>query len=451
MLSACGSSIPRSFLRDILADEPSSDLPLSVRCEMEGRFGASFKNVRLFRGRGANVICATINARACMIDGDILFRAGEWRPDEPSGARLIAHELTHVLQQRGTRSRRGDPLAYVGQADDGLEVEAERIADEVMRGSRRSPITRDETGFLRRVFIFDPASATIVVDTTNSTPGVAVSPARKLCYMHLTRGANEFIFPHSGVTAASASAINLEGRVDGIYDNIDKDQIGDLSDWRFRMRQITRINEVSAIYADPANDAGALEFEMALPPLCPATVSLSYTSDAVKSACPFMNDNRERFLAMVSGKTRIANDMDDHPKWGIPLAKINHDSQRPNLLFEAVRDQEFVSAFVAIDRNGRATTLANVAWRAYWKIRCKWIGLTCIPRLISSKFEVDKPERGAPDEPDLAALLTDLTPDYSKTANAWTESANAAVDRSDLGVRFMKNWPDSVPDDFFQQ
>lgn len=444
-------AIRRDHFCYVLANEPSAALAPSLRNEMERRFDAPFGEVRLFHGSGADSLCKKIHARAFTLNGDIFFRASDWRPDEPSGARLIAHELAHVLQQRGTQGQRNDAIVAIGPSDDPLEVEAELLAAEAMRGGRRSPITRDRHGLLRCALVFDPKTATIVVDRDRSAPGVSVSTVRKLCYMHLTRGASEFISPHPGVvTPAMASAINLEGRVDGFYDNIDRDNIGDLSGWRFRMRQITQINEASAIYASPNNDGGALSYDMALPPLAPANMAGSYTSDAVRSAVPFMNDSAEIVMPITSGKTRITNDMDDHPKWGISLARQYRINGQYYLVFEAVRDQEFVSAFVAIDPRNRATILAHVCWRAYWKIRCKFVGTTCLPVLVSSKFEVDKAKQGPPDDADQAALLTDLTPDYSKTANGWTETANSGLTDHDLGIKYMPNWPDSVPDDFFQ-
>jgi uncharacterized protein DUF4157 len=453
-MSIGNPAICGALLRNVLANEPSAAMPSWLRHEMERRFDAPLAGVRLFCGPGANALCVKIGARAFAINGDVLFRAGEWRPAEPSGARLIAHELAHVLQQRGRQGPDGDAMVEIGAPNDTIEVEAEVLAEEAMRAGRRSPITRDATRLLRRALVFDPQSATIVVDRNGSTPAVTVSTLRKLCFMHLTRGANLFISPPPGVitvvTPAAASAINLEGRVDGFYDNVGRDNIGDLNGWRFRMRQITQVNEASAVYANPANDAGALKYDMALPPLAPAGVALSYASDAVRSALPFMNDSAEIFLPMPNGKSRITNDMDDHPKWGIPLARLNRSDGQYYLIFEAIRDQEFLSAFMAIDPKGKATTLAHVCWRAYWKIRCKFVGLTCLPQLVSSKFEVDKPEKGAPDDAELAALLTDLTPDYSKTANSWTETASANLKNADLGVQFTPHWPDSVPDDFYQ-
>jgi len=53
----------------------------------------------------AAYLSANLAARAFTVASDPYFGPGEYRPDNASGRRLIAHELTHVLQQRGTELR----------------------------------------------------------------------------------------------------------------------------------------------------------------------------------------------------------------------------------------------------------------------------------------------------------------------------------------------------------
>src|SRR5260370_25943633 len=109
MSIAC-MSLHRALLREVLASEPSSGLPSHVRHDMEKRFDAPFDDVLLFHGPGAHALCAKIGARAFTVGRNILFRAGEWRADQPSGGPLLAHELAHVLQQRGTQRKEADPM-----------------------------------------------------------------------------------------------------------------------------------------------------------------------------------------------------------------------------------------------------------------------------------------------------------------------------------------------------
>ncbi|MBC8071031.1 MAG: DUF4157 domain-containing protein, partial [Deltaproteobacteria bacterium] len=87
-----------------------------MRHFMEGRFGLGFTDVRVHAGEQAQGLAQQIRARAFTVGRDIVFGAGEFRPQAPQGRRLIAHELTHVLQQRGglhsvQREVRGEPVA----------------------------------------------------------------------------------------------------------------------------------------------------------------------------------------------------------------------------------------------------------------------------------------------------------------------------------------------------
>jgi hypothetical protein len=70
------------------------------RSFFEPRFGCSFADVRLHSDDAAARSAAQLEARAYTMGRDIWFGAGQHRPDTLEGQRLIAHELTHVVQQR---------------------------------------------------------------------------------------------------------------------------------------------------------------------------------------------------------------------------------------------------------------------------------------------------------------------------------------------------------------
>ncbi|MEU4799954.1 DUF4157 domain-containing protein [Streptomyces sp. NPDC023327] len=101
--------------------KPVGGTPLDgpLRAEMERVFAADFSDVRIHRGREADSLCALLGADACTNGSHVHMRGdGRW---------LIAHELTHVLQQRAL-PRDMDAVA--------LEHEADRAADAVVRGDR---------------------------------------------------------------------------------------------------------------------------------------------------------------------------------------------------------------------------------------------------------------------------------------------------------------------------
>lgn len=75
----------------------------SVSAFFEPRLGYDFSQVRIHTSGRAAEAAQMINARAFTISRDIFFGQGEYQPDSNQGRRLIAHELTHVMQQGAAR------------------------------------------------------------------------------------------------------------------------------------------------------------------------------------------------------------------------------------------------------------------------------------------------------------------------------------------------------------
>jgi hypothetical protein len=92
---------------------------------MGSAFGNSFDDVRIHDDDGAAALARSVAARAFTVGTDIFFGAGEYRPVTVAGGRLLAHELTHVIQQRGAAKR--GPLT-VSEPGDALEREADAAA-----------------------------------------------------------------------------------------------------------------------------------------------------------------------------------------------------------------------------------------------------------------------------------------------------------------------------------
>lgn len=74
-------------------------LPRSERAFFEPRFGRDLSNVRLHTGSTAQVAARNINAKAYTLRNNIAFATGQYAPNTTQGRRLLAHELTHTLQQ----------------------------------------------------------------------------------------------------------------------------------------------------------------------------------------------------------------------------------------------------------------------------------------------------------------------------------------------------------------
>ncbi|MDX1997428.1 MAG: DUF4157 domain-containing protein [Thermoanaerobaculia bacterium] len=76
----------------------------ALRADLEPKFGVDLGAVRLHTGGEAARAARELNARAFTVGRDIVFGASEFRPDTTGGRRLLAHELTHVLQQAAGRA-----------------------------------------------------------------------------------------------------------------------------------------------------------------------------------------------------------------------------------------------------------------------------------------------------------------------------------------------------------
>lgn len=79
------------------------ELPADTRSFMESRFQADFGGVRIHTGAAAQSLSKTIHAQAFTHGGDIYFNSGKYDPGSAAGRSLLAHELTHTIQQGASR------------------------------------------------------------------------------------------------------------------------------------------------------------------------------------------------------------------------------------------------------------------------------------------------------------------------------------------------------------
>jgi hypothetical protein len=108
--AAGSSSIAPSSVQNVLAGA-SRPLDPALRRDMEQRFGHDFSRVRVHSGAAAEQSARDVNANAYTVGHDIVFGANQFSPGTHDGRRLLAHELTHVVQQSGSNEMgpaRGD-------------------------------------------------------------------------------------------------------------------------------------------------------------------------------------------------------------------------------------------------------------------------------------------------------------------------------------------------------
>ena len=119
---------------DVVGSGGGQPLEASTRSFMESRMGHSFGDVRVHTDSRATESARAVNAQAYTVGTDVVVQSDRYRPGTPEGDRLLAHELTHVVQQAagpvsGTPAAGGIQLS---DPSDSFEQAAERNADLVM-------------------------------------------------------------------------------------------------------------------------------------------------------------------------------------------------------------------------------------------------------------------------------------------------------------------------------
>jgi hypothetical protein len=110
---------------------PGDALAPPVRAFMESQFGHDFSRVRVHTDARAAESATSIGALAYTVGQHVVFAAERFAPESTAGAKLLAHELTHTIQQRQAHS--GAIPQQIGERGDASEVEADRAASTVVR------------------------------------------------------------------------------------------------------------------------------------------------------------------------------------------------------------------------------------------------------------------------------------------------------------------------------
>ena len=125
-----------SPVHDVVGRGGGQRLDDGLRGSMESKFGEDFGDVRLHTDAQASASAESVGANAYTVGNDIVFRSGHFDAASQTGQRTIAHELSHVVQQRsgpvdGTRAPGGIRLS---DPSDRFERAADAMADQVVSG-----------------------------------------------------------------------------------------------------------------------------------------------------------------------------------------------------------------------------------------------------------------------------------------------------------------------------
>lgn len=140
------------------------EFPLKLRLKFEDYFQADFSKVRIHEG----FIAQEIGALALTSGSKIIFAPGSYCPDLKNGQRLIAHELTHVIQQREGRIPINHSAGPYLLDDFELENEAEQCADAFISGQKYANISRAHTPYQNCATVVQPAKVNLQYISTYS-------------------------------------------------------------------------------------------------------------------------------------------------------------------------------------------------------------------------------------------------------------------------------------------
>ncbi|MCB5168483.1 DUF4157 domain-containing protein [Streptomyces bambusae] len=134
------ASVQRSSVHDVVATGGTA-LDPEVRDDMESRLGHDFGDVRVHTDAAAHDSAKSVNAHAYTVGSHIVFQRDAYDPGSQQGRTTLAHELTHVVQQRSGPVDGTDAGGGIRVSDPGdrFEREAVATAERVMSAPAPAP------------------------------------------------------------------------------------------------------------------------------------------------------------------------------------------------------------------------------------------------------------------------------------------------------------------------
>lgn len=101
-----GSDVVSSSVSSRIQSSMGGGSPMQgdTKSFMENRFGTDFSDVKIHSGGESAELNRSLNAKAFTVSNNIYFNSGQYQPETDSGKHLLAHELTHVVQQNGSKA-----------------------------------------------------------------------------------------------------------------------------------------------------------------------------------------------------------------------------------------------------------------------------------------------------------------------------------------------------------
>ncbi|MEL6404705.1 MAG: DUF4157 domain-containing protein [Chloroflexota bacterium] len=138
-------------------------MPDTLRSPLESAFGTDFSNVRVHTDSDAHALNRSVQAKAFTTGNDIFFSKGTYNPESESGQRLLAHELTHVVQQGASKP----------------SEQKKTLNDTKITPQQNAPLSL-QRGVIKETLNEITKSWTKFKDSTNKTETLYIDTAKKL-------------------------------------------------------------------------------------------------------------------------------------------------------------------------------------------------------------------------------------------------------------------------------
>jgi hypothetical protein len=174
-------------------------LDRTTQLSMEGHFGHDFSQVRVHADARAAESAEAVHAHAYTVGHHVVFGAGRYAPTGPVGRHLLAHELTHVVQQRFGRGVDLQRLADSSDSheNDALEQQADAMADALAKEDRKHKGGQRSKKTKQKPVAKNPCTRTIFSEGT--------------CQDLVDGAANRCCDPENGLVKKRAVAKDVEG------------------------------------------------------------------------------------------------------------------------------------------------------------------------------------------------------------------------------------------------
>lgn len=316
---------------------PGRPLDHATRGFMEPRLGSDFSGVRIHTDSRAAESARSVSALAYTVGRDIVFASGQYSPESAAGKQLLAHELTHVVQQQqwggpGTLAA-SSSAPVIASETSAAEREAAALAHRVMAGqSVAGRRLAAPSGHMHRsvsISPTDPAAALLLNALTrltgrsatatggtlalgNPTPGAAASSATVTDYVQRAISATRTYTLQSGTTTPGGTVVRgvrVETATSGGGVTITINT-GDIGSFTWTADELVSEGIVNAV---SANDRTTATFPGAAAPTAPgspAAPAPTNLDDLLATPLPFANDVlRRRAMDLIKQRVpRVASD-----------------------------------------------------------------------------------------------------------------------------------------------